>query len=459
MARTCLTIILAAGEGTRMRSRTPKVLHPVGGLAMINHVIATAAAAGGEVNAVVVGRDAESVAETCRQAGEPIEIHVQRERLGTAHAALAARPAIERGYSDVLVVFADTPLLRPETLRRLRRSLEMGAAVSVLGFHADDPTGYGRLIEKGGELVAIREQSEASKAELKIDFCNGGIIAIDGRWALALLDSIGNDNSKGEYYLTDIVAAARARKLKVVAMEAAEEETLGINTRAELARVEAIWQARRRTELMLAGVTMIAPDTVMLSHDTRIGGDCLIEPNVVFGPGVTVEESATVRAFSHLEGCRVATGAIIGPFARLRPGTEVGANAKVGNFCEIKAAVIEEGAKVNHLSYIGDARIGARANIGAGTITCNYDGVAKHRTDIGAGTFVGSDSILVAPVTIGDGAYIAAGSVITSAVPGGALAVGRARQANKEGYAARIRERSALAKASAKSGKKQPGSS
>jgi bifunctional UDP-N-acetylglucosamine pyrophosphorylase/glucosamine-1-phosphate N-acetyltransferase len=454
MARTCLTIILAAGEGTRMRSRMPKVLHPVAGLAMINHVISAAAAAGGEANAVVVGRDAEKVAETCRLAGQPIEIHLQPERLGTAHATLAARPAIERGYDDILVVFADTPLLRPETLLRLRRGLEMGAAVCVLGFHAEDPTGYGRLIEKDGELVAIREHREASKAELEINFCNGGIMAIDGRRALALLDSIDNKNSKGEFYLTDIVAAARARKFKVVAMEASEDELTGINTRVELARVEAIWQARRRAELMLAGVTMTAPDTVMLAHDTRIGADCLVEPNVVFGPGVEVQDGATIRAFSHLEGCRIASGAIVGPFARLRPGAEIGPSARIGNFCEIKAAAIEEGAKVNHLSYIGDARVGAGANVGAGTITCNYDGVNKHRTDIGAGVFVGSDSILVAPVNIGDGAYVAAGSVITSSVPADALAVGRARQANKEGYAARIRERNSRAKAA--KGKKAP---
>jgi bifunctional UDP-N-acetylglucosamine pyrophosphorylase/glucosamine-1-phosphate N-acetyltransferase len=330
----------------------------------------------------------------------------------------------------------------------------MGAAVCVLGFHAEDPTGYGRLIEKDGELVAIREHREASKAELEINFCNGGIMAIDGRRALALLDSIDNKNSKGEYYLTDIVAAARARKLKVVAMEASEDELIGINTRVELARVEAIWQARRRNELMLAGVTMIAPDTVMFSHDTRIGSDCVVEPNVMFGPGVEVQGGATIRAFSHLEGCRIASGAVVGPFARLRPGAEIGPNARIGNFCEIKAAAIEEGAKVNHLSYIGDARVGTGANVGAGTITCNYDGVSKHRTDIGAGVFVGSDSILVAPVKIGDGAYVAAGSVITSSVPADALAVGRARQANKEGYAARIRERNSRAKAA--KGKKTP---
>ena len=446
MARTCLTIILAAGEGTRMRSALPKVLHPVGGLAMISHVIATASSAGGDAIAVVVGRDADRVAETCRAIAGDSEVFVQDERLGTAHAVLAAHAAIERGYDDILVLFGDSPLLRAETLRRMRSALEMGATVAVLGFHAEDPTGYGRLIEKDGELVAIREHRDASPAELKIDFCNGGIMAIDGRQALGLLKEIGNENSKSEFYLTDIVAVARSRKLKIVAMEAAEEETTGINTRVELARVETLWQARRRNELMLAGVSMTAPETVTLAFDTAIGRDCEIEPNVVFRPGVVIEDGARVRAFSHLEGCRIASGAIVGPFARLRPGTEIGAGARIGNFCEIKAAFIGDGAKVNHLSYIGDASVGAGSNVGAGTITCNYDGFAKHRTEIGQRAFIGSDSILIAPVTIGDGAYVAAGSVVTMNVPANALAVGRARQANREGYAELIRARRRPAK-------------
>lgn len=447
MARTCLSIVLAAGDGTRMRSATAKVLHPVAGLPMVSHVLKAAAAAGGEAAAVVVGHGAATVEAACRGAWPGIGFFVQKERLGTAHAVLAARAAVAQGHDDILIVFGDTPLIRPETLRRLRLGLQNGAAVAVLGFHAEDPTGYGRLIEKDGELLAIREHREASVEELKVDFCNAGIMALAGKHALSMLEKVGNANSKGEYYLTDLVEIARRRKLGVVAMVGEEEEVLGVNTRVELARAEAIWQERRRKEMMLAGVAMAAPDTVFLTHDTRIGRDTVVDPNVVFGAGVTVGERCRIRSFSHLEECEIADGAIVGPFARLRPGAKIGVEAHVGNFVEIKNAVIETGAKVNHLTYIGDARVGAAANIGAGTITCNYDGVAKHRTDIGAGAFVGSNSALVAPVKIGVGAYVASGSVITRDVPPDALGVARARQANKEGYATRIRAANLAARA------------
>ncbi len=446
MARSCLTIILAAGEGTRMRSARPKVLHEVAGLAMVAHVARAASAAGGDALAVVTGPDADDVRACVKAITPDAKLYEQRDRLGTAHAVLAAREAIAAGHDDILVLFGDTPLIRPETLTRMRGALAEGAEVAVLGFRTDEPAGYGRLIEEDGELVAIREHNDASEEERRIGFCNGGIMGFGGARALELLDAIGNDNAKGEYYLTDIVEAARSRGLKTLALEAEEEEILGINTRAELARAEAIWQARRRRDIMLSGVTMTAPETVHLCHDTQIGPDSLIEPNVVFGPGVILEGGVTVRAFSHLEGCRIATGAIVGPYARLRPGTEMAEGSKVGNFCELKNASIEAGAKVNHLSYIGDARVGAKANIGAGTITCNYDGVNKYRTDIGAGAFIGSNSALVAPVTIGDNAYVGSGSVITEDVPADAMAVARGRQATKEGYATAIRERALAAR-------------
>lgn len=436
--RNCLSIILAAGEGTRMKSALPKVLHPVADLPMVGHVVQ---ATGGTDVAVVVGREAEMVKAAVAPFAPEAEIFLQSERLGTAHAVLAARETIARGYDDLLILFGDTPLVQAEALADLRAGLAGGAAVVVMGFRAPDPAGYGRLIEEQGALVAIREERDASEAERKIAFCNGGLMAISGAHALSLLDAVGNDNAKSEYYLTDIVAIAAARGLKVMATEAAYENVLGINTRAELAEAEAIWQKRRRRELMLAGVTMLAPETVRLSHDTAIAADAILEPNIFFGPGVSVAEGAKIRAFSHLEGAVVGENAEVGPFARLRPGAQLATRAKVGNFCEVKKAVIDEGAKVNHLTYIGDAHVGAKANIGAGTITCNYDGFNKHHTEIGAGAFIGSNSSLVAPVSIGEGGYVASGSVVTKDVPADALAFGRARQETKPGLGRRLRER------------------
>lgn len=438
--RSCLSIVLAAGEGTRMKSALPKVLHPIAGLPMLAHVVRAVEAAGGDQVAVVIGHGGEAVQEALGRFAPQAEAFVQNRQLGTAHAVLAARAAAERGFDDVLVVYGDHPLLEPEELAAARRRLaDEGAAVVVLGFRPDAPGAYGRLVERDGKLLAIREAKDCTSKELAIDFCNSGLMVIDGRYVLELLDAVGNANAKGEYYLTDIVEIANARGLAAVASETSVESALGINSRAELAEAEGIWQRRRRHALMMAGVSMLAPDTVHLSHDTEIGPDALIEPNVVFGPGVVVEGGARIRAFSHLEGARVAAGAEIGPFARLRPGADVGAKAKVGNFCEVKNAVLDEGAKVNHLTYIGDAHIGAKANIGAGTITCNYDGVAKHHTEIGAGAFIGSNSSLIAPVIIGDGSYIASGSVITSDVPADSLAFGRSRQVTKEGRASRLR--------------------
>lgn len=438
--RSCLSIVLAAGEGTRMKSALPKVLHPIAGLPMLAHVVRAVEEAGGNEVAIVVGHGGETVREAAAGFAPRARFFEQTERFGTAHAVLAAREAIAEGFDDLLVVFGDTPLLDPAELVAARaRMQEEGAAVVVLGFRPDVPGAYGRLIERDGRLVAIREAKDCSAEELAIDFCNSGLMAIDGRHALDLLDAVGNDNAKGEFYLTDIVEIANARGLKALASETSADSALGINSRAELAQAEAVWQQRRRRELMVSGVTMQAPATVHLCHDTKIGPDALVEPNVVFGPGVTVEGGARIRAFSHLEGATVAAGAEIGPFARLRPGADIGTKAKVGNFCEVKNAAVEEGAKVNHLTYVGDARIGAGANIGAGTITCNYDGSNKHHTDIGAGAFIGSNSSLVAPVSIGVGAYVASGSVITGDVPDDSLAFGRARQVVKEGRAARLR--------------------
>jgi bifunctional UDP-N-acetylglucosamine pyrophosphorylase/glucosamine-1-phosphate N-acetyltransferase len=331
-----------------------------------------------------------------------------------------------------------------------RLKLAEGAAVVVIGFRPPNPTGYGRLIEKGGKLIAVREEKDCSAEERKIGFCNAGMMAVAGSQALTLLDAVGNKNAKGEYYLTDIVEIASGQGLDVVATEASFESALGINNRAELAQAEAIWQARRRHEAMLSGVTLIAPETVYFSHDTEIGADTIVEPNVWFGPGVKIATGAKIHAFSHFEGATIASNCEVGPFARLRPGADLRNKAKVGNFCEVKQATIEEGAKVNHLTYIGDARVGAGANIGAGAITCNYDGYSKFFTDIGEGAFVGSNSSLVAPVSIGKRGYIASGSVITESVPDDALAFGRARQKTIPGKAKELRERFASAAAAKK---------
>jgi bifunctional UDP-N-acetylglucosamine pyrophosphorylase/glucosamine-1-phosphate N-acetyltransferase len=437
--RSCLAIVLAAGEGTRMRSSTPKVLHAIGGRTLIAHVLSAAIEAGGADIAVVVGPGRDDVADAARKLAPKAQVYEQRERLGTAHAVLAARKAIAGGADDILVMFADTPLVRPETLAQLRQALADGAAVAVLGFTPKDPSGYGRLVMDGKRLAAIVEEKDATPEQRKIGFVNGGLMALSGQHALALLDKIGNANAKSEYYLTDAVAIARDRGLIAVAIETAEDDVRGINTKAQLAETEAVLQNRLRAQAMEAGVTLVAPQTVFLSSDTKLGRDVTIEPSVVFGPGVIVEDGATIRSFSHLEGAHVGKGARVGPFARLRPGAKLGVDVHIGNFVEVKASTIEDGAKANHLAYIGDARVGEGANIGAGTITCNYDGVDKHKTDIGKGAFIGTNSSLVAPVTIGDGAYIGSGSVVTKDVPADALMFERAEPVTKPGWAARFR--------------------
>jgi len=444
--RTCLAIVLAAGEGTRMRSARAKVLHAIAGRSLLALVLAAVRDAGGTSTAVVVGPGAAAVEAEATRIEPEAEIFVQDERLGTAHAVLAARSAIAAGADDVLVIFADTPLITPQTLRRMREELAQGAAVAVLGFRPADPTGYGRLVMEGSDLLAIREELDATPAERQIGLCNGGLMAFAGKSALAMLERIGNQNRKGEYYLTDGVAIARQMGLKAVVIETGEDEVRGVNTRAQLAEAEAALQQRLRRAAMEAGVTLVAPETVYFAADTKLGRDVVIEPHVVFAPGVTVEDNAVIRSFSHLDRAHVGKGAIVGPFARLRPGARLGEDVHIGNFVEIKESVVGAGAKANHLSYIGDTTVGAGSNIGAGTITCNYDGVAKHRTEIGKGTFIGSNSSLVAPVKIGDGAYIGSGSVITQDVPADALALGRARQSVKEGWAVRLRALKALGK-------------
>jgi bifunctional UDP-N-acetylglucosamine pyrophosphorylase/glucosamine-1-phosphate N-acetyltransferase len=439
--RRCLTIVLAAGEGVRMRSARPKVLHELAGRSMLAHTLsAVLEGAAGDV-VVVVGPDRDSVAAEALKVAPGAKIVVQRERRGTADAVLAARGQIAQGYDDLLVTYADIPLIKPATLGALRAELAQGADVVALGFEAADPTGYGRLIQRGGNLIAIREHKDATGEERASRLCNAGPIAFSGAEALKLLDAVKPNNAQREYYLTDIVEIASARGLRARALTADEKEVMGVNDRAQLAQAEAALQDRLRRRAMAEGATLIAPETVFLAFDARIGRDVVIEPHVVIGRGVKIEDGAIIRAFSHLEGARVARGASVGPYARLRPGADIAANARIGNFVEIKQAMIEEGAKINHLTYIGDARVGAHANIGAGTITCNYDGFAKHKTDIGAGAFIGSNSALVAPVTIGDGAYIGSGSVITQSVEADALAVARGRQETKAGWAKAFRAR------------------
>jgi bifunctional UDP-N-acetylglucosamine pyrophosphorylase/glucosamine-1-phosphate N-acetyltransferase len=437
--RSCLAIILAAGEGTRMKSTLPKVMHPIGGMPMLGHVLKAAAESGATDIAVVAGPGADAVAAYVGKAAPGVAVFTQTERRGTAHAVLAARKAIGKGADDVIVLFGDTPLVTAKTIGRIRKALAGGADVAVVGFETAEPKGYGRLIVEKGSLTAIIEEKDASPEERRITFCNAGIMGLAGAGALRLLGRIGSDNAQKQFYLTDAVALANRARRKVVAIEADADEVSGINTRGQLAHVEGIFQRHAREAAMAAGATLIAPSTVWFSHDTKFGRDVTVEPNVFFGPGVTVADGATIRGFSHIEGASIASGAVVGPFARLRPGTSVGEKARVGNFVEVKNGAIDRGAKVNHLTYIGDAHVGAGANVGAGTITCNYDGFGKYHTEIGAGAFIGSNSALVAPVTIGEGAYVGSGSVITQDVPKDALAIGRGRQVNKEGLAAMLR--------------------
>ncbi|WP_029010205.1 bifunctional UDP-N-acetylglucosamine diphosphorylase/glucosamine-1-phosphate N-acetyltransferase GlmU [Azospirillum halopraeferens] len=438
--RPLACVILAAGKGTRMKSDMPKVLHRVAGRPMIGHVLAAVAELDPDHVVVVVGPGMDDVAA----AVAPYPTAVQEQQRGTADAVRAAFGLLEGFRGDVLVLYGDTPLVTPDTLRAMVNARRQAGdpAVVVLGMRPEDPGAYGRLILNArGGLEKIVEYLDATPEERAVTLCNAGLMAFDGTRMAGLIGRVGNANAKGEYYLTDVVQIARSEAMRCAVVEGAPAEVIGVNSRAELAEVERILQRRLRKAAMDNGATLVDPDTVTFSYDTRLGRDVVVGPCVVFGPGVVVGDRVEIKPFCHLEQVRVDSGALVGPYARLRPGTEIGPDAHIGNFVEVKNARIEAGAKVNHLTYIGDARVGARANVGAGTITCNYDGFDKHRTDIGAGAFIGSNSALVAPVTIGDGAIVGAGSVVTEDVPGDSLAVARGRQQSYPGRAAAFRER------------------
>lgn len=446
-------VILAAGQGTRMQSALPKVLHAVGGRPMIDWSISLAQSVGCERILVVCSPAGATVqAHVTGQLG-PDAITIQAPPLGTGHAVLTAQDALSDFDGDLVVLCGDVPLIETATLESLFSEVSKGATVGVLGFEADDPGAYGRLItDSNGNLEAIVEAKEATPEQLAVSFCNSGVIAAPSKAMFELLSKVTNDNKKGEYYLTDIVGLARESGGTCRTVSCDEAQVMGINTRTQLAEAEASFQAKRRSEVLEAGVTMTAPETVYFSYDTIIENDAVIEPNVVFAPGVTVKSGARVRAFSHLEGAIVGADSSIGPFVRLRPGAELEARVKIGNFVEVKNTKMGPGAQASHLSYLGDGEIGAGANIGAGTIFCNYDGFLKYKTKVGAGAFIGSNSALVAPVTIGDGAFVGSGSVITKDVEANALAVARGKQMQKAGWATAFRDKMAEIKAAKKKG-------
>ncbi|WP_332687549.1 bifunctional UDP-N-acetylglucosamine diphosphorylase/glucosamine-1-phosphate N-acetyltransferase GlmU [Devosia sp.] len=447
-----LSIILAAGEGTRMRSATPKVLHQVGGLSIVGHVVNAAMAAGSSRVAVVTGPGHDAVRQMVNGFAPDVQFFEQTERKGTGHAASMARPEFEGFEGYIAVVYGDHPLLRPENFRGVLDRLEAGWDAAILGFEPPDTLTYGRLITEGERLLAIREHKDATPEERQIGLCNACILTFRAEVFRSLIDRLEPNNAAGEYYVTDLVELANEAGYKVSYAVAPEVDVMGVNDRAQLARAEAQFQELRRDDFMRAGVTLKDPSTVYFSYDTEIGRDVTIFPNVVFGPGVKLADGVEIRAFCDIENTSIGSGASIGPFARMRGGADIGPNVHVGNFVEVKNSVIHEGVKAGHLSYLGDSEVGARTNIGAGTITCNYDGVNKSKTSIGADAFIGSNSSLVAPVSIGDGAYIASGSVITHNVEPDALAIGRARQENKLGYAPKLKARAEAIKR-ARSGK------
>ncbi|HEX9882056.1 MAG TPA: bifunctional UDP-N-acetylglucosamine diphosphorylase/glucosamine-1-phosphate N-acetyltransferase GlmU [Hyphomicrobium sp.] len=448
--RPLLIVVLAAGQGTRMQSALPKVLHKVGGRSMLAHVLAAAQELAAQSVAVVVGPDMEAVRGEALNEIASAHVCLQPERNGTADALLAASEALARHSGDVLVLYGDTPLLTVPTLERVLAALDNGAGIAILGFEAGDPTGYGRLMCEGPWLKAIREEKDASPEERRLTLCNSGVMAFRLDDLVGVLGRIDNKNAKGEFYLTDIVGVAGGDGARATVVVCEEDEVMGVNSREQLAAAEAVFQKRMRRAAMRAGATLIAPETVWFAWDTRIGRDVVIEPNVFFGPGVVIEDGAEIKANSHMERARVGPGARIGPFARLRPGADVGANARVGNFVELKNVRLRDGAKANHLAYLGDGDVGAGSNIGAGTIFCNYDGFLKHFTEIGDKVFIGSNSSLVAPVKIGEGAYIGSGSVITKSVSAGALALTRPEQVERPGWAAKFRTMMARRKAEKK---------
>ncbi len=439
--RPVAAIILAAGKGTRMKSDLHKVLHPLAGRPMLEHLLAGVKELGCQRSVVVVGSGREQVEPLVAAHGGTVA--VQEPQLGTAHAVRQAQAALTGFDGDVLILYGDTPLVSTATMRRMveRLRAEDAPAVVVVAFRPDDPLRYGRVIASGdGTIEKMVEYKDASEAERAVDLCNSGMMAVRADDLWPLLERVGNANAAQEYYLPDIVMIASADGRRSVALEVDPLECAGVNSRAELAALEAVWQGSRRLAVMDAGISLVAPETVWFSHDTAIGRDTIIEPNVVFGPGVRIGERVRIKAFSHLEGAAIAEGAEVGPFARLRPGTELGPHTRIGNFVETKKAKLGAGAKANHLTYLGDTEVGERANIGAGTITCNYDGFFKYGTSIGAGAFIGSNSALVAPVAIGEGAIVGAGSVITSDVEADALAVARGKQKGFGGWARNFRD-------------------
>ncbi len=433
-------IVLAAGQGTRMLSDLPKVLHEVAGAPLLAHALRSGQALDPDRIIVVAGHGADSVRASAEIWAPGAQIAVQSEQLGTGHAVAQAAPLLSGHDGDAVVLYGDTPFIGAASLKRMQAARAASDLV-VLGFEAADPGRYGRLVTSGASLEKIVEWKDASAEERAITLCNSGILMARTDVLLELVAELSNDNAAGEYYLTDTVSLARTRGLSAAVVTCAEAETLGVNTRAQLAAAEAAFQTAARDAALTSGVTLVAPETVFFSHDTVLGRDTLVEPYVTFGPGVSVETGAAIRAFSHLEGAHVSGGAVVGPYARLRPGAELADGVRIGNFVEVKNARLAEGVKVNHLSYIGDADIGPKTNVGAGVITCNYDGVFKHQTIIGQDAFIGSNTMLVAPVTIGDGALTASGSVITSDVPAEAMAVARAPQVTKPGLARRFFER------------------
>jgi len=454
--RQSAIVVLAAGKGTRMKSALPKVLHRVAGRSLLGHVLEAVKPLKPARAVVVLGLGMEAVAEEVQRHLGGARIALQQQQRGTADAVATAKAALAGFSSTVLVVYGDAPLIRAETVAALAEAVTARTPMAVLGFRAADAKGYGRLIRNAkGHITAIREELDATPRERKIDLCNSGLIAIDATLLWMLLPKIGNDNAKKEFYLTDLASLATKAKRHVALVECPESEVAGVNDRLQLAAVESAFQNRYRRRFMLEGVTLAAPETVFFCADTQIGKDVTIEPHVTFGPGVTVGDNVRILAFSHIEGTAIADGARIGPFARLRPGTEIGAGAHIGNFVEVKQARIGAGAKANHLSYIGDAGVGAGSNIGAGTITCNYDGFDKHRTEIGANVFIGSNTALVAPVTVGDGANIAAGTVVTSNVPADALAIARSDLQVRPGWAAKYRDIKRARKAAKAKGAKE----
>lgn len=433
-------IVLAAGMGTRMNSDLPKVLHPLAGVPMLHHALTTARALEPSRVVVVTGHEAKAVAKSALAFDEATETVIQDPQLGTAHAVAQAAPLLAETEGEAIVLYGDTPFVRPETLQAMLDARATHAVV-ILGFEPRDPGRYGRLIVEGDQLQAIVEYKDATEAQRAITLCNSGVVCAEARTLFRLVAQVGNANAAGEYYLTDIVALATALGLSVGYVTCPEAETLGINTRHQLAEAEAAFQSRARFDALENGVTLTAPDTVFFALDTWVGRDATIGPHVIFGPAVTVESGAEIKGFCHLEGCHISRGSSVGPFARLRPGTELAEDVHVGNFVEIKNSVLDEGVKVGHLTYLGDAHVGEFTNIGAGTVTCNYDGVMKHRTEIGKNAFIGSSTMLVAPVTVGDGALTASGSVITEDVPAEAIAIGRARQVTKPGLATKLFDR------------------